>query len=252
LEHHYHLDPDLDRLLDELTGEGYAELLDLLKEYDPVFQRFPTWRDLTSFMWTSVSRDLVKESILRTVLEVHTLDRRPHWRTILLVFFWPGLRSLHRKKQKWTDDAKEFWQEIVRTFLEVVHDLDPRTTRMHPTAAIYWGTFHALYRTYAAQWKRDKTELQVDAEFIQAQTLGSERQPSKEDALSTKFEALLQSGHINEVEFHLLVGSFVHGHPLRTCAKEAGLSYEAAKKRRQRGLQKLKDLEEDSMSPFAP
>jgi len=245
-------DPDLDRLQRELDGDGYLGLLEDLKEWDRFFEQFSTWREVVSYMWTSVSRDAGKERILRAILDVHALDRRPHWRTILLVFFWPGMRALQRKKQQWTDDPDEFWQDIVSSLLEVVSALYPRTTRMHPVSAIYWGTFHALYRKYAAQWERDRRELQVDSEFIQARILGTRYGRSPQEDLASKLDWHRKSGRINEVEFLLLVGSLVHGRPLKDCAGEIGLTYEAAKKRRQRGLGKLKELGEDFMSPNEP
>ncbi|HHK41311.1 MAG TPA: hypothetical protein ENJ50_02735 [Planctomycetaceae bacterium] len=42
------------------------------------------------------------------------------------------------------------------------------------------------------------------------------------------------AGRIAEVDLHLLVGTRLDGKGIRQCASELGISYEAAKKRRQR------------------
>jgi hypothetical protein len=196
-------------------------------------------------MWTPVSREVGKEVVLRAILGEHVRDRDDRWRTILLLFFWPGLRSLQRKKAQWDSESERFWQNIVLAFLDVVFSLDLRATRMHPVSAIHWGTYHALYRLCESQWKRDKVEICTDAEFIQVHFI-SDRARTVTDNQAGSEEELrrhLGSGRISEVEFRLLLGTYVYGYDLRECAEGVGLTYEAAKKRRQRVLARLRDTQ---------
>jgi hypothetical protein len=59
-----------------------------------------------------------------------------------------------------------------------------------------------------------------------------------------RFRHHLDAGRIGEVDFNLLVGTRVYGKLLRECAEEAGLSYQAAKKRRQRAEAAIRRAEE--------
>jgi hypothetical protein len=234
-------DRDRERLEQEIQSKEYQELLTNLQPSFPFLKRFGTWTEAISFMRVGSSRDPRKDEILRPIFQSHADDSDPRWRTILMIIFWPAMKSIHVKKRHWDDDADELWSNIVWTFLKVICRVDVKRRPNRLVQKVYCETVHHLYDEYQRIWKCAKREPALDSSEIEALAgaddgidleaidlrMAHEREVAR---LQGHFDA----GRISEADFLLLVGTRLYGQSIAEYARGVGLKTETAKKRRQR------------------
>ena len=215
-------------------------------------RQFGTWRDVVAFMRCGTSDDPRKDEVLRPIFETHTDDGDPRWRTILLVIFWPGLESIHFQKRGWDQDSDERWQNIVWTFLHVLCRVDVRRRPDRLVQKVFNDTVHHLYDEYRRAWNRAKREVATDPEEINALAGGIEgidlAEIERRELQEIEIKRLrehAEAGRISGVDFLLLVGTRVYGKSIADYAREAGLAYQVAKKRRQRAEAAIRCFEEE-------
>ncbi len=232
---------DRARLEQELQTEEYQHLLGKLQESEPFLRQFRTWADVIAFMRIGTSTDPRKDDILRPIFERHTEDQDPRWRTILLVIFWPGLESIHFQRRGWDADPRERWQNITWTFLQVLCRIDVQQRPDRLVQKIFNDTVHRLFDEYRRTWNRTNRELATDPEEIAAlagsiggiDLAGIELREAQEIEVR-RLRGHLDAGRISEGDFLLLIGTRVYGQSVIDYAREVGLDYQVAKKRRQR------------------
>lgn len=235
-------DRDRARLEFEIQEKEYLKLLKDLQHRAAFLRRFTTWGDVLAFMRSGTSQDASKDEVLHPILAAHAADQDHRWRTILLVLFWPGLRSIHAKKRRWdSDDPDELWQRIYWAFHQSVCRIDIARRRDHLVQRIYNATIHRLHDDYRRDWLRVERETAADpAEITELagvidgldfEWLDLRQAHQKEFA---RLQAHFDAGRITESDFLLLVGTRLYGQSLSEYAQGAGLTTEAAKKRRQR------------------
>ena len=234
-------DRDRQQLERELRSADYQQLLERLQAEGRFPAHFPTWADVVAFMHGGSSRDPRKDEILRPLLTDYAITEDPRLWTILLVTFWPGLEAIHFQRRTWDADESERWQNLMWTFLQVVRRIDVERRGDRLAQKIFNDTVHRLYDEYQRIWKRQKTEVSVSARQLDAVTGGEEWAGFLEmefvESRQSEIDRLREhvaAGRIAEVDLHLLVGTRLDGKGIRQCASELGISYEAAKKRRQR------------------
>ena len=234
-------DGDCARLQQELEKGKYLTLLRKLQGRESLFRCFHTWADVIAFMRKGTSLDSGKDKVLRPIFELHREDNDPRWRAILLVIFWPGLQSLHWQKQGWDPDPDERWQNITWTFLQVLCRVDVRRRPDRLVQKVYNDTVHHLHDEYRRAWNRMNWEFLADPEEIDALVGGVEgidfagMEIRKAQEIQVKqLREHMKEGRISDADFLLLVGTRVYGKSIADYARETGLSYEVAKKRRQR------------------
>ena len=234
-------DRDRQQLQRELRSADYQQLLERLQAEGRFPAHFPTWADVVAFMHSGSSRDPRKDEILRPLLADYAITEDPRLWTILLVTFWPGLEAIHFQRRTWDADESERWQNLMWTFLQVVRRIDVERRGDRLAQKIFNDTVHRLYGEYQRIWKRQKTEVSVSARQLDAFSGGEEWAgfletefvESRQSEID-RLRAHVAAGRIAEVDLHLLVGTRLDGKGIRQCASELGISYEAAKKRRQR------------------
>ncbi len=234
-------DRDRERLEQELQSTNCHELLEGLQRKEPFLRQFLTWADVITFMREGTSTDPRKDEILRPIFEAHAQDRDPRWRTILLVIFWPGLESIHFQKRGWDPDADERWQNIIWTFLQVLCRVDVRRRPDRLVQKVFNETVHRLHDEYRRAWERANREVAAGPEEIEALAGGAEGIDTSvielREAQKNEIEHLRQhmdAGRITDADFLLLIGTRVYGKSVADYAREVGLDYQVAKKRRQR------------------
>jgi len=241
---------DRERFQQEIHSSEYKKLLRALQCDCPFFRRFVTWMDVIGFMWAGTSTDPRKDEILRPIFEAYSKDQDARWHLIILVMFMPALENLHGQKYRWDPDSEELWSNILWTALEVFSRIDIKRRPDRLVQKIYNDTFHRLFEKYLGVWRRSRREVPVDWDELVA--LADIREAM---AHAGKFECInffthgfreekeneirqllkhLEAGRITEDDFLLLVGTKVYDGSIATYAPKVGLSYEAAKKRRQR------------------
>ena len=225
----------------ELQGEHYQALLGRLQRTEPFLRRFATWADVVAFMRKGTSRDPLKDEILRPIFRAHGQDRDHRWRTILLVIFWPALRAIHYRKRAWDDDCDARWSNVTWAFLKVICRIDVARRPDRLVQKVVNDTIHVLYEGYRQEWDRSSREIATDPDELEklagaVEGIDFDAMDAREvrEAEVERLRSHMKAGRISEADFHLIVGTRLYGKLVREYAAEAGISFQAAKKRRQR------------------
>jgi hypothetical protein len=233
----------------ELTTPPFRELLARLHLPGPAERRFDTWADAVAFMLGDAGEG-DKNDLLLTILEAHARDRDPRWRTVLLAMFHPGLLAIHRARRSWDADEDDFWQNVVAVFLEVVCRLDPAKRPQRLVQKLINDTVHRLYDEYRRTWRRARIAESVDpdhldriATYALAVDFVLLAEHERHEREIARLRAHLASRTIGEADFLLLVGTRVYGERVVDRARELGISFETAKKRRQRAEAAIQRVE---------
>jgi len=245
-------DQDYGLLERELRSSEYAGLLRVLQRSEPFLRQFATWADVVAFMREGTSRDPSKNRVLLPILRIHNEDQDPHWRTILLVIFWPGLKSILHKKRRWDEEEPdELWQRIFWAFHESICRIDVKRRSDHLVQRIYNTTIHRLYREYERAWTRANRELAKKPEVIEELVCGVSGIDVEAIDLRAAHEREINrlrehrdAARITEADFLLLVGTRLYGETVAEYARRMGLNYQVAKKRRQRAEAAIRRFEE--------
>jgi hypothetical protein len=241
---------DYERLEQELEKGEYPRLLWRLRKVSPFLCRFDTWADVLAFMRAGTSEDPRKDKILQPIFRAHAQNGDHRWRTVLLVIFWPGLQSIFWQKSGWDPDPHERWQRVVWAFFHVICRIDLKQRPQRLVQKVINDTVHHLYRDYERDWNEAALAPSMAPELLEALAVGVEHIDfavfEARDAQETEIVRLrghMEAGRISEADFLLLVGTRVYGRPLADYAREHGLNYEAARKRRQRAEASLQRCE---------
>lgn len=228
-------------------------MLRMLHRRAPFLRQFGTWADVIAFMRAGSSQDPRKDEVLRPIFETHGEDNDPRWRAVLMAIFWPGLESIHFQKRGWDQSPDERWQNIVWTFLQVLCRIDVKRRPDRLVQKVFNDTIHHLHDEYRRIWRRMNRESTMDAEGIEALTGETGGVDTSEIELrevqEIEIERLrkhLEAGRISEGDFLLLVGTRVYGKSVADYAREVGVDYQLAKKRRQRAEAVIRRFEEES------
>ena len=256
---------DREWLRRELQTCEYQELLRDLQSSEHFWRQFETWAEVIAFMRAGTSKDPLKDEVLRPVFRAHRENRDPRWRTILLEIFWPGLLVRSGKERHLDkDDPDELWQTIVCTFLRVIDRLDVNRRPERLVQKVMNDTIHDLRYEYRRRRNRAYREEATEPERIEwlaggVDGIGFEilcRREAVEQEIS-RLREHLDAGRISNANYLLLVATRVHGMSVPDYARDAGLDYEVAKKRRQRAEAAIQRFEEKltwsrgDMSPSA-
>jgi hypothetical protein len=245
-------DRDRERLEQELQTSEYQRLVRRLQKKEPFLRQFGTWADVIAFMRNGTSTDPRKDEVLRPIFAAHAEDEDPRWRAVLLAIFWPGLESIHYQKRGWDADPDERWQNITWTFLQVLCRIDVTRRPDRLVQKVFNDTVHHLHDEYRRAWNRTNREFTAEPEEIDALAGGVEgidfAAVDLREAQEIEINRLrehLDAGRITEADFLLLVGTRVYGQSIADYAREAGLDYQVAKKRRQRAEAVIRRFEEE-------
>jgi hypothetical protein len=242
---------DREQLEREIQCREFQELLRGLQCKEPFLRQFETWSDVVTFMRRGLSRDPLKDGILRPILSAHADDQDPRWRTVLLLIFWPGLEGIYFKKYFWDRlHPDDLWSNIVWTFLEVVCRIDVKRRPERLVSKIANEVFHRLHDEYRRVWDRMARETNVEQEEFEALAGGVDDTGfaevefrEQQEVEIRRFQNHMEEGRISEADFLLVVGSRVYGRSVADYAREAGLGYQVAKKRRQRAEAVIRQFE---------
>ncbi len=235
------------------TGE-YQALLRGLQQTECFLEQFESWSDVIAFMRAGSSRDPRKDEVLRPIFRAYRDGRDSRWRTVLLMVFWPGLVARWGKERHLDeDDPDELWQTIACVFLRVIDrvDVDRRPARL--VQKVVNDTIHDLRYEYRRRRNRAYREEAAEPERIEwlaggVDGIGFEvlcRREAVEQYVS-RLRSHRDSGRISDDAYYLLVATRVNGMSLADCARDVGLDYEVAKKRRQRAEAAMRRHEEAS------
>jgi hypothetical protein len=243
---------DREQLERELGTQAYEKLLKDLQRASPFLRQFAAWTDVIAFMRAGTSDDPRKDEILRPILAANAAFRDPRWRTILLVIFWPGLLSLHLQKRHWDEDPDELWDNLTWTFLKILPRIDVTRRPDRLVQKVINDTAHHLHDEYRRNWDRLEREENLAFEQLESLAASDEIDPlaifldrEEEKKAINRLREHVDAGRITEIDLFLIVSTRVYGKQVADCARELGLAYQAAKKRRQRAEEAIRRFYEE-------
>jgi len=234
-------------LFRDLQTETAHALLRKAQRRDQRFPQFTSWDEAIAFMHNAKEDAREKDAILRAIFSCRSEDGHPTWGTVLLLFFWPGLLSLFRRTFRYDPDKDERWRAITATFLESVKRLDVERRPDRIASKLMNDTRSYLYEKYDRIWTHQDRQRQQEPGFWKRHMkstatghgkAGRDHHESAESVMQLLRKARA-AGVLDEHDRYLLIGTILYGKSLADCACEIGLTYEAAKKRRQRAYRSL-------------
>jgi hypothetical protein len=228
---------EYERLLGELHNEGYRSLLLKLQNEHPFLTRFSDWEAVVSFVHEGLYEDSRIDEILRPIFESHRQDGDPRWRNVLMVVFWPALEGIHMQRRGWDPDPEERWQNIVWTFLEYVSGVDMSARRDHLVRKVYNDTAKRLYEGYRkrAGWQETQLDEEMEERLVdEVVETAEERLRNVRRVQVEKLKTYRRSGLIDKEDLLVLIATRVYGRSLADYARERGMGYDMARKRRKR------------------
>ena len=238
----------------EIQGVAYQKYFIQFQKKFRFYQRFNSWRAVAASPENREYSHPQRDAILRPLFHEPRDRQDDRWRTVLLYLFWQDLERILRTKGHWDDkaDERELWQRIYWAFSETVCKLDLAERSERIGSKIYGDTFNRCYRQCKKEWEVRKvsTSLYNDQDEvveIPAADQSIERTDHAHDlkALVQWLEQLHTKGLISSDGLYLIVGTVLYDRELGKCAAELGLSYQAAKKCRQRTLATLSRLQKN-------
>jgi hypothetical protein len=232
---------DRARIEQELRGDSYRELLRRLQVESTFLRQYESWNQVVRWMRGAPAGHPNQDAVLGPLLQAHQHDHDPRWRTLLLALFWHGLDSIHRRRRRWDPNPEQRWQNLVWAFLQALSGLDVARRSDRFFEKLYAETTRRLYREYAGQWRDRGREIPTDPETLALLAGAADDADAEVCDLSSVRQAVidclrghLAAGHIDEVDFLLLVGTRVYEKSVAEYCRETGMSYEAARRRRAR------------------
>jgi hypothetical protein len=217
-------------------------------------RQFGAWRDVIAFMRSGTPRDPRKDEVLRPILAAHSADQDYRWRRILLAIFWPALVSiLHRKSYWHGGEPDEFWQCIFWAFHQSICRIDLRRRPKQLAQKIINDTIHDLYLEYQRCWDRAKREIATDPDELdefpyEDAAIDLDEMIDARTTLAREVSRLrehLNAGRISEADFLLIIATRIYGRSIAEYAREAGLDYQLARKRRWRAEAAIRRFENE-------
>jgi hypothetical protein len=197
--------------------------------------------DVVAYMQVGTPTDPRKDEVLRPIIASHAADRNPRWRDVLLALFWSDLEKLLCIKRRWDPAEGELWRNVTWVFIEVLSRIDLKKRPERLAQKVLNDTSHHLHDEYRDAWHRADQELVVEQDEIVELAGGAEDDTfaalafrEEREVEIRRLRTHLEAGRITESDFVLLLGTRVYGKSVVEYAREVGLTFQAAKKRRQR------------------
>ena len=240
----------------EVQSEAYAALLQQLRGNHQIFRRFSAWPDAAAFMRGLPARGPQRDIILKPILMAHQIDGDHRWRAVLLLLFWTDLQRILKAKHHWDLDKASLWSKLYWAFTETISKFDLLRRPAEISRKILNDTIHCLYENCHREWVLARIQVSIygaedddpDMEIpvIDSGIVSFEAEHDRQAEIG-RLEELCRLGVIQELDLLLLIGTRFYGRSLRDCARETGLRYDTAKKRRQRAEAAVQGYEKKSL-----
>lgn len=193
-----------------------------------------------------------EDAALRALLRIYQRGgpRRSAIAALLLLALWPALVAIFASSRKRFRDYQDLWSEVQWAFLETSwrYPLEQRPARIASNLKLdTLKKLRALERQRSRQLQVTKSLLErARADGLDLATAAPEPEESASaadaarDALKAfrqACERAVREGLISDFDRLLVTSTRLYGQDLKTYARERRLSYEMAKKRRQRAEQ---------------
>ena len=225
----------------ELKGVEGVRLLGEVVAEARLSTSVESWRELADFLSDLGSEHPTHDRILTACFARRDAspERASVIESVLLALCWPMLTYIHGRKQKWDKDPETRWSEVLFAFVRAIRrfSLERRNERI--SGKIYNDVVHDLFRACSKRNEIAEREIAHDpAEMARMIEEKSERacapSPDRRDVIVEFLNRHRRMGVIDDVERNLFTAVLADGMTVKDAAAHVGISYEAAKKRKQR------------------
>jgi DNA-directed RNA polymerase specialized sigma24 family protein len=235
------------------TREIHEVLLQALKPTYPDLQGFKSMNELMTLLRAPSADKDAKDRTLLALIKAHHAAPTSCAFTILSTALFPMLDRLYHERVKGSKDPDGMWATIYAAFLDAL-DAYPVARRPKKVAANLRGeTMGNLRKDAAADVARKKL---VDGVLPLLEGMPAEEkqyalwqlapaakiEPGEIDLVqaAAMLEEFLQAGLLNEDDRALIVGVYAAGRTIGDMAIELHIGREAAKKRLQRAVERIR------------
>lgn len=221
----------------EVSTGPYLEMLRRLQERAPVLIPYQSWEEVFAFMRGGSPSTPERDAVFRAIFLAYALDRDPCWKSLLLAMLWPKLLALSQTTRRWDPDQQERLQNIVVSFLKTVDRVDVGKRPGRFFQKLVNDVIHRTYQHYHAEWRR--TERWCSAPLPDLEAMRDTRQTALErreleEVALVRLKGYWDLGWISEGGRQVIAQTRIFGKSLPAYARSAGISHQAAKRRRWR------------------
>lgn len=237
----------------EIGSEVYRKSFQQVKATCRDLEAFDDWREVIIFAKSRRVEEAAKDALLDELLLRTSCSRSPNISAVLILMFWNRLYGLVLRCKSWDHDGEELWHNLLLQFLQSIETFGGGRQVEHVMRWICNRTRYRLHEMYQKRWA---VEAQEDCyPSLKLERLaGSALDPAfakieNRDEFETavrSFHRHVEEGRLSETDFLILVATRFYGLPLKDYARDTGLDYEMAKKRKQRAEARLGISEEKS------
>lgn len=237
----------------EVLGAEFRKHFDGTLRSDEAIEPFDTPTALLAFLHGRTKEYARKDAALCALLRAFQAGgpSRAGVGALLLLAMWPGLTAVARSKRRRGRDPEEVWAEVHWAFLETAwrYPLDRRPARVAQN--LKFDTLHRLGDAERGRTREAETAARLvreaerdggkglasaslDPALIAEEAEAARKAKAFREVLVRACDRAVAEGLISDLDRNLIVATRLYGRDLRTLARDRGLAYEMARKRRQR------------------
>jgi len=234
-------------LIRETRSAAYRTLLNDLQAGNAIFRQFSRWSKVVRFVQTGKVKsredlDLVLVPIFDEIAHEMDVQRRQMWSTILFALFWVPLEKLCRGNHSWCNDSNVRRQHLAFGFAKAIYAVAMGTRRQWIARKLMNDSQSTLRKSCEEERRESSRAKRLRKKHeTKSRALALLCTEAARLELAERFERILKDLNrcvhdcvITSSDFELLVATRLRGESLRDFGRNMGVSYEMAKKRRQR------------------
>jgi DNA-directed RNA polymerase specialized sigma24 family protein len=244
--------------------DAQNKYLDQIRERHPALSRYQRVEDLLSALRNPQCRPDEKDAALLALLEEHQSQSAGGAFVVLAVAMFPALDRIYRTRLHRTGERDDLWGRVVSAFAEALERYPVDRRRSKVAANIEGDTMASLRRAQLRDARATVAQEQLTAavapflsniEAIDPQedesnriVLGDFVNPGRRKAVDPEELAaakaavapIFEANAIGDDDRFLVLGVHLYERTLGDLAQELGISREAAKKRHQRAITRIR------------
>jgi len=237
----------------EIGGAAYRELFPMVKAMCRTMEDFGDWHDAIAFAKSCHVEEATRDALIAELLLQTSCSRSPNISAVLILMFWNRLYGLVLRCKSWDRDGAELWHNILLQFLTSIQAFGVERRVEHVMRWICNQTRYRLHARYQKHWEAAAHEDCCPPPKLERLASGgldpAFAEIEERDELDARIRSLrrhVDAGRMSGTDFLILVATRFYGISLTDYARDAGLDYETAKKRKQRAEARLGISEEKS------
>jgi hypothetical protein len=232
----------------ELETDDYVALFESFSRRCSRARRFGGWLDLIAYQHEDAGRDS-GQGVLCELFTCYAENRGPHWLPVLTLVFFPVLTANLATRRHWRICKKEMCSDLYWAHTGAFADVDPSSRQSEIVRQVINRTLGRFRQLCEKEWNHARRER------ASADPVHSAKEPNAPDqrlaALEDHEEArwvlgrlhgMAEKSAISREDLELVLDTRMQEVNLQDAATARGLSYQAAKKRRQRAEAAIRSL----------